>query len=231
MTRASLDLQGDEDLEDAIEATFEVGFTNDELRGMVTVGAIHDVLCAKIPERPGACETSMSFYRLRRALRATGLEAPITPETTLPQSFHEQPAASLRRLSTMSGLRLPQADVGPLMYASWLTGLVAATLGASALVLKVPGTIWMAGAVAVITVGLAVLDPGRLPASIRTVGDLARRSVPLNYAALVREGARSDAEAIWVVLREAVAHVAEVPIEEIGRETRIYPAQKSGGQA
>lgn len=227
MIRESLNLVGDEGLEEAIEDVFDVRFTDSELVGMVNLGAIHDVLCARIPERDGACETSMTFYRLRRALLATGVTAPIAPRTPLPEIFHDRPAAELRRLSKASGLRLPLADSGPLMAGSGAAGLVAAIMGAVALVPKVSGAIWIAGAAAIIAVVLAALDRGRLPGSTRTVGDLARRAAPLNYGALVRDGARSDGVAIWTVLRELIADVADVRAEEIDHDTRIYPDKRA----
>lgn len=227
MIRESLDLVGDEDLELLLEDVFDVRFSEDELIGMRTVGAIHDVLHARFPDRAGACETSMVFYRLRRGLAAMGAPERIGPRSDLPQDFHERPKAMLLQSSKQTGLRLPSADGGPLAIAGWAAAVLAVVVGAVSAVTDVRATLWIAGAAVIVAVALGVLDRGRLPKGLQTVGDLSRLAVPLNYGALIHAGARSDAAGLWVVLTETLADVLDIPPEEIGRETRIYPANKA----
>ena len=220
MSRNSLDLQGDEYLEEAIEAAFDVRFTDGELMGMVTVGAIHDVIDARLPIRAGACETSMTFYRLRRALVGMGITERISPETRLPSAFSDHTHTQFRALSKASSLALPPIHAGPLtmgclfLFVTAILSLVAGQVFKEALL----GWLALGGVVAGII--LAKLDPGRLPDSLSTVGALARRTAPLNFG-------RLNAALTWRVLLEVISDVAEIEPEEIGRETLIYTPKKA----
>lgn len=227
MIRESLDLVGDEDLELVLEDVFDVRFSDDELMSMHTVGAIHDVLHARFPDRTGACETSMVFYRLRRGFLAMDAPGRIGPRSDLPRDFQERPKAMLLQLSKLTGLRLPYADGGPLAAAGWAAAAMAAIAGAVGAVTDVRAALWIAGAAAIVAVALGALDRGRLPKGVQTAGDLSRLAVPLNYGALIHAGARSDAAGLWAVLTETIADVLDIRPEEIGRETRIYPAEKA----
>lgn len=225
MTRESLDLVGDEDLEDVIEDVFDVRFSDEELIGMHTVGAIHDVLHARFPDQAGTCETSMAFYRVRRGLLAMGGPERIGPRSDLPRDFQERPKAMLMQLSTLTGLRLPYAHGGPLATAGWAAAVMAAVAGAAGAVTDLPGALWIVGAAATVAIALIWLDPGRLPKDLRTVGDLSRLAASLNYGALIHAGARSDADGLWTVLTDTIADALDMRPEEIGRETRIYPVK------
>lgn len=227
MIRESLDLVGDEELEAVLEDVFDVRFSDDELRGMHTVGAIHDVLHARFPDRAGACETSMVFYRLRRGLAAMGVGARIGPRSAIPQDFLKHPKAMLVKLSKLTGLRLPYAESGPLTLAGSAAAALAIVVGAVGAAADMRAALWIAGAAAIVAVALGVLDRGRLPKDLQTVGDLSRLAVPLNYGALIHAGARSNAEGLWAVLTETIADALDVGPEEIGRETRIYPVRKA----
>ena len=70
-------------------------------------------------------------------------------------------------------------------------------------------------------------DPGVIPDSCRTLGDLSRRTALLNYASLAKSGAARNKKAIWSVFTELLSerllfegeHVAA---SEIGYETRFF---------
>lgn len=205
-----------------LEDVFELRFTEGELRTMVNVGTIHDVLAARIPHRPGRCETSMVFYRLRRALIGTSRGTVIRPGSTLPLSVVRRPKVELARLSKATGLRLPWSALGPLGATGCLLALVTAIGLVAALAMNLPMLAWVAGLALIATVAAFALDQGRLPDGLTTVGDLARATSPLNYGRLVRDGARSDGPLLWTALCEVIADVAELSPDQIGRETSIY---------
>lgn len=226
MEQSSLNLVGDEDLERLLEDVFGLRFTDDELLSMVNVGAIHDVLERRIPSRPGSCETSMAFYRLRRGLAGTAGEV-IRPSSPLPWSLTQRPKVELVSLAKTTGLRMPGWQFGLLGAAGCLLGLIAAVGLAAALVMQLPLLALGTAVGLIVTIFAMFADRGRLPRSLVTVGDLARATAPLNYGRLVREGGRSNSALLWVTLCEVVADVAELAPETIGRDTLIYPAKKA----
>lgn len=227
MTAASLNLVGDEFLEEALEKAFDLRFTEGEYASMVTVGAIHDVIWRRLPERSGACETSMAFYRLRRGLRRMGLAERIGPSTTLPTAFFHRTNAEFRSLSTETGLRLPATQGGPLMAGCLFIGAVGIVSLLVAGVLEQPLIGWSAIGLIVVGLILVKLDPGRLPRGVRTVGDLARQSAPLSFGILARQGSRVTDDLTWAVLCEVISDVVEIDARAIGRDTLIYARQKA----
>ena len=227
MARDNLMLVGDEGAEEEIEAAFDVKFTEAELVSMSTVGDLHEALVARIPGGPGKCDTSMAFYRLRRGLKSIGETEPLRPGTSMPPGLVERPRSSLAQLSRLTGLRMPPVLVGPLGMGGCLVGLVALALSAVLSQQTPVGAVLLVmGAVGLMVIS-SRLDPGRLPKEIRTIGDLARRTAPLNYGSLVALGARSSDELAWIVLTEVLADIAEVPASEIGRDTKVYDGQKA----
>jgi hypothetical protein len=227
MTRASLNLIGDEDAEDAIEAAFELRFTADELRSMTTVGAIHDVIVRRLPARGGACETSMTFYRLRRGLTAMETGERTGPSTPLPPFFRTQTKRSLRTFEKVTDLRMPPHELGRPGAAALLIGLGAVVYFLVGLFVGLPAPAITILATVVAAGALVWLDRGRLPKGLDTLGDLARRTAPLNFGRLAGQGARVSDELSWSVLCEALGDIADVPPDEIGRETLIYPPEKA----
>lgn len=227
MVRASLNLVGDEGLEDILEAVFDLRFTDDELRSMTTVGAIHDVINARLPARPGACETSMAFYRLRRGLIGMGATGRIRPTTPLPEVFSRQAKKSFRALAKASGLKLPSADGGPLALAAFLIAAAAAVLFLIGFVTHSGLFALLGGAACVGSIVCGRADAGRLPKSLGTAGDLSRRVAPLNFGRLAAQGARVTSEQTWAVLCDEIAYTADIPRGEIGRETLIYSPKKA----
>ncbi len=227
MIVTSLNLVGDEFLEKVLEEAFDLRFTQSEYRSMVTVGAIHDVIKTRLPERGGSCETSMAFYRLRRGLRQKGLTGRIGPSTPLPAAFSRRTNAEFRSLSKETGLRLPATQGGPLMAGCLLMGAVGIVSLLIAGFLEQPLIGWSAAGLIVVGLILAKLDPGRLPSGVRTVGDLACQSAPLSFGILVRQGSRVTDDLTWAVLCEVISDVAEIDARTIGRDTLIYARQKA----
>jgi hypothetical protein len=227
MIATSLNLVGDEFLEEALEEAFAVRFTESEYASMVTVGAIHDVIRTRLPERGGSCETSMAFYRLLQGLLRMSVTGRIGPSTILPASFSRRTNAEFRSLSRETGLRLPATQGGPLMIGCLLVGAVGVVTLLTAGFLEQSWLGGFAAGLIVLGVTLAKLDPGRLPSGIQTVGDLARASAPLSFGILARQGSRVTDDLTWAVLREVISDVAEIDANAISRDTLIYSPRKA----
>lgn len=227
MTRDSLRLDGDEGVEEAIEAAFDVTFSQSELISICNVGELHQALMARLPPHEGKCETSMSFYRLRRGMVQMGMEGRIRPNTPLPATFFEGPKAKFAQLSGLTRLRLPPPVVGPIGMMGLALCLAALALGVLAIVLGAVELGLLFPIAAFFAVVCLRSDRGRLPNNVRTVGDLSRRAAVLNYGQLVRQGARSNDDVVWAVLVEILGDVAEAPPSEIGRETRFFADRKA----
>lgn len=227
MARDTLNLQGDEDLEGAIESVFSVKFTDEEFASMITVGAIHDVINIRMPPRDGACQTSMTFYRLRRGLIELGMPAPIRPDTPLLPAFSLRTKDRFRALAEVTGLQLPQIEGGPLATACFLAVLTAFILFAVGLMLQVTLLGWISASSIVAAFVFGKLDRGRLPKHLSTVGALAQRTAPVNFGRLVAGGSRVNGSMTWDALCDAISDVAEIEPGEIGRDTLIYPRRRA----
>jgi len=227
MIARSLNLVGDEGLEDLIEAAFGLRFTDAELASMNSVGAIHDVISAKLPEREGSCATSKVFFRLRRELMRQGMARATGPGTLLSNEVLARPNATLRSLSRATGLRLPPNETGPLMTGGLLSILAATLSFMASLVLQQQAFAWLAAFAMAAGLVLAKLDRGRLPPGVKTVGDLARQAAILNFGRLAAEGGRVTKDLSWAVLCQVLGEALDLDPRVIGRDTLIYPAEKA----
>ncbi len=227
MARDTLNLQGDEELEAALETAFDVRFTDSELLGMVTVGDIHDVIDVHLPSKMGACETSMTFYRLRRGLIELGMTGRIRPATPLPPAFFQRTNDQFQSLEKVTNLRLPPTEGGPLLAGCLLLGLVALTSFVIGLVFEIAPLGWVAAGSMITALILAKLDRGRLPRQLTIVGGLARRTSTINFGRLVAQGARVDSSLTWDALRDVISDVTDIEPTDIGRETLIYTPRKT----
>jgi len=109
-------------------------------------------------------------------------------------------------------LRLPRPDVGPVGRvgcALVLVGVFGAVAGFVAMLLG--------GLVA--GVALLRIDAGRLPKTCRTLGALAAKAANLSYGRLVKQGADARDDRVWKVMVEILSDFADVPADQIVRET------------
>lgn len=219
MVAEALRIDGDDwsfDLIGEIEASFGVEFSNDALGAVSNVGELFDLIMAYSPTEGGAaCATSMTFYRLRRALTKLGVANDAKPDLNLTRAGLPSPSVTRKLLFETTGLAMPAPTVG------WLAcvGLILAIL------FPVAGFLWGAGWIAFPVVILAVVlvkrDRGTRQGDLETLGSLARATAARNHAALVNMGARHSAATAWTTLTTLLAGWG-TPASEIARETRLF---------
>jgi hypothetical protein len=223
----SLDLDpewGAIDLLEEVEATFGIKIANKEAEQCATVGDLYDKVCAHSPDwdrQDGSCGSSMVFYRLRRSLspedrRGVGPDTPLTASEL-------QPSRLFKKLADETALRLPSYEL------TWL-GMIGGFLLVGGILLAILALLtahWIVSAIAAVIAlaGLPLLrlDPGRFPAGIETVADLARRTAPLNAAKLKEAGGRPADR--WSVIVALAAEHGELPPNEIRPETVFHRKQ------
>lgn len=206
------------DLIEEVEAAFDIKVADDEAERCSTVGDLYEVIRAHTPnwdEQEGSCASSAIFYRLRRAL------APEDKREVSPKSALQHAGTSVRRLfNTLrreTGLRLPTEEAtaigvvgGWMCLLGFIGGLVALITGAWALT--------GLGAL-LVAFGFLLLrvDPARLPLGVATVGDLVRRTVPLNAQDLAETGVRPPDR--WAIVVALAAEHGSLSPDQIGPDT------------
>lgn len=223
----SLDLDpewGAIDLLEEVEATFGIKIADGEAERCATVGDLYEIICAHSPDwdrQAGSCGSSMVFYRMRRSLspddkRGIGPDAPLTVSGL-------QPSRLFKKLADDTGLRLPAYEL------TWF-GVTGGFLSVGGILVAIVALLtghWIVStAAAVIALaGFPFLrvDPGRFPAGIETLGDLVRRTVPLNAAKLKEVGGRPADR--WSILVALASEHGELPPNEIGPETVFHRTQ------
>jgi hypothetical protein len=213
----------------AIERAFDVKISEQEATGVSTVGDLHDLVTSKLEGTGGEmCRTSMSFYRVRRALKAVLGNVDIRPETPLSAIWERSPKLLFAQMQRHCDLRLaPLCSTDVSGFGALL--IVAAIFGAPILLIaQVNGWLILAFAGALCCAGFALtrLDPLAFGPTMVTVGDLARRTATQNYGALVSLGGRTDAQAVWKALVEVASASSEnLSAEKIERDTIILQSQ------
>jgi hypothetical protein len=220
----SLDLDpewGAIDLLEEVEAAFGITITDAEAERCSTVGDLYAVLCSYTlgwDAQPGSCSSSMVFHGLRRSLGPEHKRdiRPATPLTTL-----GRPVSRLfRTLGKQTGLRLPTYEL------TWLgeAGGVILTGGLLAAIVALLTAHWLTSGLAILVAGtglpLVWVDPGRLPAGIVTVGDLAQSTAPLNSDLLGKAGGRPSDR--WSILVALAAEHGTLAAGQIGPETYFH---------
>jgi hypothetical protein len=192
------------------------------------MGDLQDLLISKFEAAGGQkCQTSMAFYRVRRALRAVLGNIEIRPDTALSAIWNRSPKLLLARAQSHCDLRLASlsftniSGFGGLLMAAGILGapILSAANVNEWLVLAILGGL-PAGFL------LTRLDPLAFGPTMVTVGDLARRTATRNYGALVSLGGRSSAKAIWDALVDLASPLSEdLPPEKIERATVLLQSQ------
>ena len=152
----------------------------------------------------------MAFYRIRRSLDPDRMLG-ISPRTPLPSDI--APDKLLRSIVQETSFRLP--NIRP----TWL-GMVGGAIfsaGCIAAVFALFTSMWLLCAIACVLAACGVplmwMDQGRWPLGIATVGDLARRTAPLNSSLLRASGARPSSS--WDVLVGLAAEHGSLTPDEI----------------
>lgn len=208
------------DLIEEIEAAFGFTITKDEAERCVTIGDVYRVICDHTPgweAQGGKCASSMTFYRLRRSLSADESQK-ITPHTSLQQGgdIHRL----FKRVGRETGLRLPPTQSttignvgGYLFSAALIAGIMTLLIGQFKLSMLALG-VGMSGTFFVWT------DRGRLPVGVATIGDLVRRTAPLNASKLQAEGGRPSNR--WEILASLAAEHGILGPDQIRPETFLH---------
>lgn len=228
---ASLDLVGDGDDEDLVrnlERVFDVRFEPADLARVHTLGDLHDLIAAAVPvgaETDRWCLTSRSFYALRRALRSDEGEVKITPRTAIDELISSNGGDRLRRLEGSTALRMPAKEHTIVGGAGLFACLIGLGLALAEIALRQPWPDWSGLLVFGAGALLCSIDPGRLPASIRTVGDLSRAVADLNYGRLVRAGGRGDAD-LWPRFAALVAEIDDYDPARLAPTTTLFTPRR-----
>lgn len=208
------------DLIEEVEEVFGFKITKEEADRCATVGDLYAVVLDHVPAwnaQRGKCSSSMTFYRIRRSLdpdRRLG----INPRCDIPVG--ERPLKLFKKLSRETSLRFPSPRMtsigmlgGLLFSAGLLAAIVALLIGS-----------WLVSCVALMISLLGMLpmwaDRGQLPAGVTTVGELVRRTAPLNARELQANGGRPADR--WSILAALAAEHGSLTPAEITGETFLH---------
>ncbi|CAL77307.1 hypothetical protein BRADO3527 [Bradyrhizobium sp. ORS 278] len=218
-----------------IERAFDIRISDAEAHDMFTVGQMFDLLRAKLQRQDAdrKCASAMAFYRLRRALNEGAVGIGRSPSSSLGPLERIYTKPFVTSIEETTDLRLPRPAAslmgrigGGLALLAFFGVLATLAIGVCSTIfsIPVPGPPTKV-AIALLVAGLAAgliltkADPGRLPKTCRTLGDLATKAAHLSYGRLVKQGADSRDDQIWRVLTEILADHSGAPARQIARET------------
>lgn len=209
------------DLLEEVEASFAIKIEDAVVERIATVGELYDAICNLTPawdDQKGSCASSVTFYRIRRALKMD-CGGSMSPRMDLPLNY-TSPSKFFSTLERDSGLRLPTTNgtaignIGIWLCVFSLAGCITALFASN----------WTLAAGAALTaavgVGLVRVDPGKSPVGIETVGDLVKRTIPLNIRQLADGGARLPDR--WSVLTGLASEHGVLPPAEIEPDTFLH---------
>lgn len=212
---------GDElDVVRAVEEALGVTFAQDELSDVRSMGDLHQVLVRKLNATTSRriCLSSVTFYRLRRALRACGIEGKVTPSADIAALTQSLRDPALRKaLERESGLRLPGLE--PTAASDIIVALVFLGGLALAIALLQP-LIAIATLLALIALGRVL--PRKLAKEHASMRGLANASFARNFAVLSRAYGQPHADDVWKALKIVVRDSAGTGYTgEINEKTRF----------
>ncbi|MCE5268942.1 MAG: hypothetical protein LLG00_13775 [Planctomycetaceae bacterium] len=215
-----------------LEDAFGLSISDEEAVGLKTVGNLHDyVLAHRFPAKQETCLTSITFYKLRRALMST-LRLPrdqVTLSTSLSALLPRHRRRTWRAVEKTSGCHLPM-----LRRPRWVVTL--ATFFALALGIAVSAILGLKpfrGGVAVallaaglfgfvILVRLTEVFACQFPPDIVTVGDLAKATLARNYQPLLAESKQTATDAqVWEVMQRIATAKFGIPSDQLMKETSL----------
>ncbi len=225
----------DVELIEDIEASFGVTFSGEETVTWFTVGDIFESLRRRFPDTAVAgekCATSMAFYRLRRAIPERQDTSRLRPHTPLESLTQLSAKEWLRLLGNRSGLRLPRyvlswrGMIGVYMIVASVITAFGLLLGAARM-----GEAWL-GLAPFVLAGIGVMlirvDGGVFPKGCKTLGELARRVVTMNFGYFLAEGADPREGGLWTALVDLLAQHTQLPKLEIASDTWLLHRQSKG---
>lgn len=227
MMANSLDID-DEDATDALaalERSLGFQFGADELETCRTVGDIYRIVARRLEGSNGeACVTAMAFYRLRRALAPFSGGEKLRPVHVLSELIAGSPRQAVKQIEAETGLHLPPLASSWLGQAAFATAIVA-LLGIIPVHMFYPGWTLLTIGLMPASIWLLSIDPGRFSKDCRTLGDLTKKVVALNYGHLLEAGARPRQGDQWDVLTEVLSEYSPVPKAAIRADMLILPTK------
>jgi len=210
----------------AVEDAFQIHIENEEAEKAGTVGALHELVIAKLQGQDSKrCLTSAAFYRTRRGIvGALGIDRreirPSTPlDTILPTNSRR---AKWLRIQMGMNLKLPD-----LQHSGWMTldllfvGVVSAFAAGMVGRVRYPWFVLLFFLGLIIGGFLIKLSPGlalAFPNHDATVGDLTRDVLAVNHASLLTEVGGWNNKDVWETLCRVIVKQTSVAREDITPE-------------
>lgn len=214
-----------------VEDAFGFSIPEEEAADMTTVGKLYDyVLAHRFRGKQDACLSSVTFYKIRRALMSA-LKIPrhaVRVSTDLQEIIPNHRRRAWRAIADASSLRLPilQRPRWIVMIAT----LTAIALGAATSILLGLAPFRGGVMVAILSAGvfgyalfwLTTFLAYEFPRDVATVGQLAKATLARNYQPIVAEVKKltTDAE-IWDILRRIVGQQLGVQPDLLTKETNF----------
>jgi hypothetical protein len=221
----SLDIEGDEtdDLVETFQGAFGLEPRYWANPGFQTVGDLESLLWSRFADGEdddGACMTTMAFLRLRAAISS---DQRLRPASLLAPLAGSHPRNFRRELEAATDFDLPPLEVTAKGTFAAILAFLALPAGLIANAVLNDG-IGMLIALAALPLMILIvwIDRNSVPASLATLGDLARQTVPLNYAKLASKGGRVRRERLWDAITALLAETLERDAADIDRDTRLF---------
>ncbi len=221
----SLDLTGDEidEVVETLEGAFGLSPSDLPNGTFRTVGDLESLLRSRLADGGDDDEARLAttaFLRLRAVIVADRRLKPASPLAPLAGAH---PRRFRRDLEAATGLELPAFEVtakGTVFAGLAFLGLPVGLM-VNALLHESAG---MLVALAALPLMILVLwtDRNRVPASLATLGDLARQAAPLNHAKLAPTAGRLPRERLWDAITALLAETLERDPAAIDRDTRLF---------
>ena len=212
------------------ERAFQIAISDEEAIGAVTVGQLYKIVLSKLPgAQPGACLSSVAFYRVRRALEI----AFNTPRSdVMPDSDMESLIPRENRRAAWKAFRRALGfNIPGLWHPFWLTNILARVyLAAAALVALslflslfgcVPWTVSLVGVCVIFGMHVATIPAAnRMPWPCRTVRGLVDYILAHNYASLTSEVQNRSKADVWETLRAIIVDSLKIDPDEVTMNAR-----------
>jgi acyl carrier protein len=214
----------------SVEEAFGFSIPDDEACGFDTAGKLYDyILEHRFRGRQEACLSSVTFYRVRRAMMAvlgmprTAVRVPVSLATLIPTNRRR----IWRALQKALALRLPE-----LIRPTWVKmlgavitiGLLIATavslrpiLGMSTLLVLAPLAFVVVWGLVWLTIPLAV----EFPADSATVGTFTKAVLARNYGTISDECSRFNDNEVWEVLRSIIVEQLGVRPSDVTKDSNF----------
>jgi hypothetical protein len=215
-----------------VEDAFGFSIPAEDAAELSTMGKLHDyVLAHRFRGKQDTCLTSMTFYRLRKALMSV-LQIPrdaVRVSTELWAIIPRHRRRTWRAIERTMGFRLPFLR-RPLWFVR-LAALAAIALGVAAPLLAglkpfrggVLSAIVVTGVfVSVFFCRLTECFATEFPPDILTVGQLAKGILARNYRPIVAESKKSATDAeVWEILQHIVGEQLGVRAGQLTKDTDV----------